>query len=56
MKKNTRRQILDTAKRLFNERGYNDVSLKDIADEVGISKGNLTYHFSKKKTLWKVYC
>ena len=51
MKKNTRRQILDTAKRLFNEHGYNDVSLKDIADEVGISKGNLTYHFSKKENI-----
>lgn len=51
MKKNTRQQILDTAKRLFNERGYNGVSLKDIADEVGISKGNLTYHFSKKEAI-----
>lgn len=51
MKKNTRQQILDTAKRLFNERGYNGVSLKDIADEIGISKGNLTYHFSKKEVI-----
>ena len=48
MKKNTRQLILDTAKRLFNERGYNGVSLKDIADELNISKGNLTYHFRKK--------
>lgn len=51
MKKDTRQIILDTAKRLFNERGYNGVSLKDIADEIGISKGNLTYHFRKKEDI-----
>jgi len=51
MKKDTRQLILDTAKRLFNERGYNGVSLKDIADELSISKGNLTYHFRKKEEI-----
>lgn len=51
MKKNTKQLILNTAKRLFNERGYNGVSLKDIADELGISKGNLTYHFRKKEEI-----
>lgn len=47
----TRQVILDTAKRLFTERGYNAVSMGDIAQEVGISKGNLTYHFKKKELL-----
>lgn len=51
MKKDTRQLILDTAKKLFNERGYNGVSLKDIADELSISKGNLTYHFRKKEEI-----
>lgn len=51
MKKNTRQLILDTAKKLFNERGYNGVSLQDIANELDISKGNLTYHFRKKEEI-----
>lgn len=51
MKKDTKQLILNTSKRLFNERGYNGVSLKDIADELNISKGNLTYHFKKKEEI-----
>ena len=47
----TRQNILDTAKRLFTERGYNAVSVADIAGELGISKGNLTYHFRKKENI-----
>ena len=46
-----RDDILDTAERLFNERGYNAVSLRDIAEALQISKGNLTYHFQKKEDL-----
>lgn len=49
--KDTRQEILAAAKELFNQRGYNSVSMQDIADVVGISKGNLTYHFKKKEDL-----
>lgn len=49
--RDTRQEILDTAKRLFNERGYNDVSTRDISGELGISKGNLTYYFKKKEDI-----
>ena len=51
MKRNTRLDILSTAKKLFNERGFNNVSTQEIADELGISKGNLTYHFKKKEEI-----
>jgi len=51
MKKDTRQEILEAARTLFNQYGYNGVSLRDIADAVGISKGNLTYHFSKKEDI-----
>lgn len=51
MKQDTRQIILDTARMLFNTRGYHGVSLQDIADAVGISKGNLTYHFRKKEDI-----
>lgn len=49
--RNTRQAILDTARVLFNQRGYNGVSLQDIAGAVGISKGNLSYHFQKKENI-----
>lgn len=51
MKQSTREKILEQARQLFNQRGYNGVSMQDIADAVGISKGNLTYHFHKKETI-----
>lgn len=44
----TREKILETALRLFNERGISAVSSKSISEEMGISYGNLCYHFPKK--------
>lgn len=49
MKKDTRKEILDTAKQLFNRHGFNEVGIRDIADAMGISNGNVTYHFKKKE-------
>lgn len=50
-KKGTKQKILDKARTLFNELGYNSVSLRDIAKAAGISEGNLTYYFQKKVNL-----
>ncbi|SDH49209.1 TetR/AcrR family transcriptional regulator [Desulfosporosinus hippei] len=47
----TKREILSMARRLFTEHGYNGVSMRDIAGELNISVGNLTYHFKKKEEL-----
>src|SRR5512139_1053897 len=41
----TRKRILDTAERLFGERGVAAVSLRDINRAAGISQGVLHYHF-----------
>lgn len=51
MRRDIRQEILHTAKALFNERGFNEVSTRDIADALGISKGNLTYYFAKKEDI-----
>ena len=51
MKRDTRSEILKTAKQLYNERGYNAVSTSDIANALKISKGNLTYYFKKKEDI-----
>ena len=52
-KTSTAERILEAGRRLFNAKGYAATSLNDIAKSVGISKGNLTYHFSTKRDLAK---
>lgn len=51
MRKDIKMKIIQAAKQLFNERGYNEVSTQDIADAMGISKGNLNYHFKRKEDI-----
>lgn len=44
----TKSRILDTALMLFNERGTGPVSTNHIAEALGMSPGNLYYHFRNK--------
>lgn len=44
----TRRQIVEAADRLFYERGFESTSFADIAQAVGLSRGNFYYHFKAK--------
>ncbi len=47
----TKSNILDSAIKLFNEFGMVNVRLQHIADEAGISVGNLAYHYYSKKAI-----
>ncbi|MDX1907714.1 MAG: TetR/AcrR family transcriptional regulator [Bacteroidia bacterium] len=47
----TKQRILEAAIRLFNESGVANVRLQHIADEAGISVGNLAYHFKNKEAI-----
>jgi AcrR family transcriptional regulator len=47
----TRQQILETAQRLFNEHGYDATSLQMIADEMGLTKAAVYYHFRAKSDI-----
>jgi len=46
--KNTKRSILDTSRKLFNELGYSQVTIRMIANELKMSSGHLNYHFRKR--------
>ena len=47
----TRERILDTALRLFHERGWRDTTMRAIATEAGVSLGNAYYYFASKESL-----
>ncbi|MER6913827.1 TetR family transcriptional regulator [Streptomyces sp. NPDC000594] len=47
----TRTLILETALRLFQERGYDRTTMRAIAQEAGVSVGNAYYYFSSKEHL-----
>jgi len=47
----TRRVVVDTAVRLFRERGYDKTTMRAIATEAGLSVGNAYYYFPSKDHL-----
>ena len=47
-----KRKFLDTALRLFSERGFYGTSLADVANELGLSKQSILYHFKTKEMLY----
>jgi len=46
------RAILNDAVRLFAEKGFDAISMNDIANAAGVSKANIFHHFSNKETLY----
>ena len=47
----TKRNIIEKSISLFNEHGFANVSLHQIAKSLQLSSGNLTYHFPRKEDL-----
>jgi AcrR family transcriptional regulator len=52
----TRAGIQDVALTLFAARGYDATSLQDIADELGLTKAAVYYHFPSKLELLQSIC
>jgi AcrR family transcriptional regulator len=49
--KDTRDRILDVALELFTEQGYDGTSLRQIAEQLGVTKAALYYHFVSKEDI-----
>lgn len=51
MKTQTKDKIFDTALDLFSKKGYDSISVRTIASEVGIKESSIYNHYSSKKDI-----
>jgi AcrR family transcriptional regulator len=51
----TRAQILETALQLFRERGYEETTMRAIAEAAGVAVGNAYYYFRSKEHLIQAF-
>jgi TetR/AcrR family transcriptional regulator, cholesterol catabolism regulator len=49
-------QILQTAAKLFREKGYASTSMRDIATELGIEAASLYHHIKSKEEILETIC
>lgn len=54
-RKNVRDRIIETASRLFYEKGYNQTGINQIIDEAGVAKASMYQHFRSKEDLAVAY-
>ena len=52
-KKRSRKKILDSAVELFTARGFNNVSIDDVMNNIEMTRGAFYAHFSSKSELYK---
>ncbi len=50
----TEEKIVEAARKLFTEKGFDAVKTRDIADEAGINLALLNYYFRSKKKLFEI--
>lgn len=47
-----RQQIIDAARGLFDDRPYEDVSTRELAEAAGVARGLINHYFGDKRTLF----
>lgn len=45
-------QMIDTARRLFTEKGFAETTMSDIASETGVKRSTLHYYFANKDVMF----
>ncbi len=50
-----KKRIIEVVKEQFYKRGYNETSYRSIAEECGISRALVQYHFPKKESLAEAF-
>ena len=51
----TKEKIFQAAKRILQKKGYEELSIKNICEEAGVSNGSFYHHFKKKDALLSYY-
>ena len=51
-KRDTREKILESARRLFNRKGYSGASIEEIMSDAGLTPGGFYRHFTAKDELY----
>jgi len=51
MKKRKKEIIISSATKAFNKNGFAAITLNELAQSMGMTRGNLTYHFKNKSEL-----
>ncbi|MEJ2050834.1 MAG: TetR/AcrR family transcriptional regulator, partial [Calditrichota bacterium] len=51
-RKSTREKIFIAAAKLFAERGYNGVSMRELSESTGLSKPTIYYYFGNKEGIY----
>ena len=49
-------RILDISYTLFMEKGYEQTTIQDIVNELGMSKGAIYHHFKSKEEIIEALC
>lgn len=53
--KNTKERIFRAAKHILQKKGYEELSIKNICEEAGVSNGSFYHHFKTKDDLLSYY-
>jgi AcrR family transcriptional regulator len=51
-KRDTRERILESARRLFNKKGFSEVSIDEVMENAGLTRGGFYRHFRDKDELY----
>jgi AcrR family transcriptional regulator len=52
----SRQALIDSARRLFEEKGYAATSTEELLAETGLTRGALYHHFKDKRALFEAVC